>query len=78
MAKCRSCSAKIDWAITEGGKKIPLDAMASREGNIIKTGNRIDGLDEVHVISRFDEIPEGTARYTTHFSSCPFAKAHRR
>lgn len=25
MATCRYCGRKIDWAVTDGGRKVPLD-----------------------------------------------------
>lgn len=79
MAKCRSCQAKIVWAITENGKKMPIDPTPVRDGNVIKTGNRVDGLEEVHVISSRDVMEDDQrARYTAHFATCPNAKAHRR
>jgi hypothetical protein len=78
MAKCRSCSAKIEWAVTEAGKKMPLDPVPDRKGNVVKTGARVDGLPEVHVINSRDEVDPETPRYTAHFATCPMAAAHRK
>ena len=25
MAKCRYCGQRIDWAVTDGGRRIPMD-----------------------------------------------------
>jgi hypothetical protein len=79
VAKCRSCRAKINWTVSELGKKMPLDPLPVADGNVIKTGNRVEGLEEVHVISSRDAtIDPDTPRYVTHFSTCPMAAAHRK
>lgn len=78
MAKCRSCQAPIEWAITENSKKMPLDRRPNPEGNVIKTGAVIDGLPEVHVIGFLDRLTGEETRFTSHFATCPNAKAHRR
>ena len=78
MAKCKSCKAAIEWAITEAnGKRIPVDKMPVRDGNLVKTGATIGGLKEVHALMLGEEVPRGTPRYTAHFATCPNAKQHR-
>lgn len=78
MAKCRSCNAPIEWALTENGKKMPLDRRPDPKGNIIKTGAVIDGLPEVHVIGFLDQLTGDETRYTAHFATCPLADVHRK
>lgn len=31
---CRSCNAQIVWAVTIGGKRMPVDAMPSADGTV--------------------------------------------
>jgi hypothetical protein len=35
MANCRGCNAPIMWAITEEGKRAPLDPAPSTAGNVL-------------------------------------------
>lgn len=78
MARCRSCQALILWAITENGKTMPVDRTPDPRGNLILTGNRVDGKDEVHAISSRDELKGDEVRYTSHFATCKNASLHRR
>lgn len=72
MSVCKSCGAALRWAITEKGKRIPLDAKPTADGSFY-----FIGPDEV----RF-KPPTVTAVdvdvFTTHFLTCPFAGQHRK
>jgi hypothetical protein len=64
--RCRSCGARIEWAETERGKRVPFD------GEIVATrsqGNPITG----RVIEYVD-----TGVTPSHFETCPDAKTWRR
>lgn len=64
---CRSCGAPILWAVTNGGKRMPLDA-TPREG-----GRWVLGTNE-HLSAR----PQTTLLgHDSHFATCPGAAAHR-
>lgn len=78
MAACRSCKAPITWAITENGRKIPLNRGPDPAGNLTKTGATVSGLPEVHYRTRGDEDRPEETRYTAHFATCPEAARHRR
>ena len=65
--RCHSCAAPIFWVRTKNDKMMPLDAVAVVGGNI-------EIIDEVAHVVR----PDGTKRFTSHFSTCPHAKQHRR
>jgi hypothetical protein len=83
MATCSSCGAKILWAITKNGKRMPLDAEPHPQGNIV--------IDDVlppppHTPSAavLDGHALGVAWaakvpvHFSHFVTCPNAAKHRR
>lgn len=78
MAKCRSCNARVEWAITENGKTMPIDPAPDPKGNLIKTGTMIQGKPEVHVINSRDERMPDERRFVSHFATCVNADQHRR
>jgi hypothetical protein len=39
MATCRSCGAQIVWAVTEAGKRMPVDPEPSPDGNVELIGS---------------------------------------
>ncbi len=63
-ATCRSCGAAIVWAVTENGKRMPLDAKP--EKRLVREGRQEPPL--VRVVDT----------YTSHFTSCPNADQHRK
>lgn len=66
-SRCRSCNAEIIWAVTATGKRMPVDAAPSANGNIHLEGTTAIVLDE----------PVDGAR-TSHFATCPNADQHRK
>jgi len=66
IKKCASCGAPIIWALTERGRRMPLDATPTT-GAILLT-------------SASSPVP--TAKfgpvYTSHFATCPHADQHRK
>jgi len=67
---CRTCNAPILWAVTEKGKRMPLDAEPTPGGNLIV----VDGIARVPRID--DEVP--FLQYLSHFTTCPQASQHRK
>lgn len=63
MSECKSCGAPIVWALTEAGKKVPLD---------VKSEKRFILKDKVSV----EVILRNT--YVSHFATCPNADKHRK
>lgn len=63
---CRTCGAAIEWALTEKGKRIPLNPGSHDNGNLVVGA---DG-----VARSTDERP---ARLS-HFATCPQADEHRK
>jgi hypothetical protein len=65
---CKSCEAPIDWAITDKGRRIPLDrTTSSAVANIVLDP---DGTARV--------VAAGTGTRISHFATCPNAGQHRR
>ena len=64
VGACTSCGAAIIWAVTEAGKRTPVDAKAER---------RI-------VLDDTEDPPIAVVMPThqSHWASCPNAAAHRR
>lgn len=58
---CRSCGKKIVWAVTENGKRIPLDDVAPtftvRRVQLEKTGE-------------YEDRAERSTARVSHFSTC--------
>lgn len=76
-ARCRSCGAAILWATNDHtGGGIPVDAEPVANGNI--TLDRSGPKVLAHVLRKGEDVAEGTARYQSHFSTCPQAKTWRR
>ncbi len=76
---CRSCGAEIIWAKTVNGKTIPLNAKSSVSGNIFLQYES-DPRDHpmAIVVPRGGGLSYQTALYTSHFTNCPQAGAHRK
>jgi hypothetical protein len=74
MSRCRSCGAPLNWALTEKGRRMPLDPdpYTGPEPNgqfVIR-----DGVAIAVPPSVFEEEPH----YRSHFATCPNAALHRR
>jgi hypothetical protein len=73
---CRSCSAPIVWALTERGKRMPVDAEPSADGNIVLIAPD-DPRDEP--VARIAGLADRTEeRHRSHFVTCPQASSWRR
>lgn len=75
---CKSCGAAIRWVVMEAsGKRMPLDAEETAEGNIAISP--LDGRAEVVTgARRRDLLTCGEPLYRSHFATCPHAAGHRR
>jgi hypothetical protein len=75
MSRCRSCQAEIVWAVTDTGKRMPLDAEP------VSAAHRPSGL---FVLDEGGEHPlaftlaAGQPLYRSHFATCPNADQHRK
>lgn len=76
IATCRSCKARIVWAITARGKRMPFDMAPTRDGNMVLERS---GLAESLLRARPVELMDlGVERYMPHHATCPDADRWRR
>lgn len=79
LTRCRSeeCRASIFWARTTRGKRMPVDAMPTEDGNVEIVSHGQDGpIVKIHKTGQPALFEE--RRYTSHFATCPDAEGWRR
>jgi hypothetical protein len=78
MTACRSCGAKIFFALTTKGKRMPLDNDPVADGNLVIEASP-EGLGEMPLVRPYDAGVDGETvrRFVSHFSSCPSASRWR-
>lgn len=69
--RCRACNAEIEWVLTEGGKRMPLDVEPRDDGNLLIVSNH--GSTPV---VRY--VTAGDGNRVSHFATCPGANEFRR
>lgn len=67
-AFCRSCGAEIVWAVTDSGKRMPVDAEPFQRSVVVLEGG---GNGQPPRASVADA-------HRSHFATCSFADHHRR
>jgi predicted methyltransferase len=70
VSMCKGCHAEIRWAVTQTGKKIPLDAhksVAKKDGDLL-----FDSEGNVFAAKAGEE------GYKAHFATCPMADQFRK
>lgn len=76
-ARCKSCGARVIWAVSALGRKLPVDAAPDPAGQWWLTTD--DPRATVPNFRRVDlYTPEGTPHYTSHFVTCPEAGKWRK
>lgn len=83
MSNCRSCHARIRWAVTKAGKAMPLDFDVNPEGNVVFTGRtaklRQGGTAPVvEVVGQPMLLEDDRPRYMPHHATCPEAGKWKR
>lgn len=73
LAECDSCKAKIIWAKTVTGSRIPIDPEPVAGGKFWL----VKGTSDVPFAINAGDHAE-PARFDTHFATCPNADAHRK
>lgn len=76
VAKCSTCSEHIVWAVTETGKRMPVDAAMRNDGNV-RLVREADGTVRAVVGTITDELYGGQG-FVSHFATCGQAAQHRR
>lgn len=68
MTRCKACSARLRWELTEAGKRMPLDFAPNREGNVLLESGVARVLGRAHAAqARLD----GRTLYMPHHATCP-------
>lgn len=77
VSLCKSCGARVRWAVSPAGKWMPVDAepdMRPTGGNLVLTIRQqqlvFEPWAKEHGFTR--------NRYVSHFATCPAADKHRR
>ena len=71
---CRSCGAAIMWAITDKGRRIPLDVKPVENGNIALVDRGV----LLYPLAQYVKPNTSVLRHVSHFSTCKDAKKWRR
>lgn len=74
-SKCRSCREPIYWVATDSGKRMPIDVEPTETGNLLLAV--AESPPRVSVVSQSGRLA-GSLFYVSHFSTCRFARQHRR
>lgn len=77
MSVCAKCKKPVTWVYTESGKKMPLDPLPVKDGNVVYAG---DGPDRVRVLKKadYDDLfLAGLQRYKSHFATCSHPDSFR-
>lgn len=78
VCSSEACGAAITWAVTDAGKRIPIDPEPVPNGNLILT-ELAPGQDlRVRYLRKGEDIPALAPRYQAHFVTCPEANRFRR
>lgn len=96
MAKCDgpNCGAEIIWALSEKGKRTPVDAAPTEEGNTLLIHRAVGEPPTAHIVRKDERAQMETERryrvehlghpdeplrlYVPHWSTCPDAKKFKR
>lgn len=77
LSSCRTCAAPIIWTRTEQGRAMPVDAAPLLVGgNVELLPSESQGGDPIARVH--GEPPPGSARYVSHFATCPDRDLHRK
>jgi hypothetical protein len=76
---CTDCLARVVWAVTERGRRMPVDANQDITGNLVLC-YEVDGLErpvsgQLVVAAPADYVGP---RWLSHFATCPKASRFRR
>jgi hypothetical protein len=76
---CRSCRAPIRWAVTESGRRLPLDRDPAPDGNVRLAAAQVRGGTPRAVVVAAEKRPDLAGElYVPHWATCKFADQHRK
>jgi SAM-dependent methyltransferase len=71
-----NCSAKIRWAKTEDGGRMPVDYLPDPDGRLVRV-MVAQGDWRIRVLAAGEEPEPGALRWTSHYATCPDAEWFR-
>lgn len=79
MSRCRSCNAPIRWALTEKGKRIPLDSEAVEpiDPRGLFVLRNVFGAGPTAIAATPESFP-GEPLYRAHFVTCDHPERFRK
>lgn len=79
VVKCTGCERPIVWAQTSNGKSMPVDAVPTKDGNVLLFDTADPGRLFAMVLAKpeLEARPE-VERFTSHFATCPEAARFRK
>jgi len=84
-ATCSSCGAAIEWTITEKGKRMPVDAVPTPDGNLTLSMRGGPGVaiylkpeQKAELVAQAKYRGVSALFFVSHFATCKFAAQHRR
>ena len=77
VSRCSSCGAKIRWAVTDSGRRMPINPDPDELGNLYVWRSVDGGLRACSVFAQ-GGFPSGAKRAMSHFATCPDAEKHRK
>jgi len=76
MSNCRRCGARIEWALTYQGKRMPVDATPRDDGNVAVHRDAA-GVLHARVITGTAPLNHGEKRAVAHFATCTATTASK-
>lgn len=77
MTPCRACGEPMTWAITEAGRRMPLNVGPDPKGNVVLTGTTVRGVPRCRVLKKAEldagnlfDGPSADPRYMPHKATC--------
>lgn len=66
---CRTCNAPIVWALTEAGRRMPVDAAPDPAGNValLRTDSTVNAV----VLGKHREPDPRATLHQSHWATCP-------
>lgn len=76
VPRCRDCDQPVRWVTAETGKRLALDPLPHRMGNVARARNTRRDVMRVHP-RRALPLPATETAYRPHWATCPAAAARR-
>ena len=75
---CVSCGRRVYWAMTVNDQRMPVDAEAVPDGNMVMAVDGKTGALKVYALADDAVVDPARRRYVSHFATCPHANRWRK